>query len=639
MQRFDLPAAELSFEGAVPFSARFSDGYSQREDPLGESRHVFIEGNGVASRLATQELVVIGELGFGIGRNFILTWELFNQTASATATLHYVSFEAFPLTAAELRQCWSEYPGYLPLVEQLIAALPRRIAGFHRIALDGGRIVLTLIYGDAQINLPQFIGHCDAWYLDGFAPSKNPELWSPMVLREVARRSRQGATCSTYSVAAQVRRSLEALGFEVTLAPGFQRKREMLTARFKSDVPDVAIERRIAVVGGGLAGSCIALSFARRGFEVTLLERSSALATGASGNAAGVFMPHLAAKPDLMTRFYLAGYHHLLRELTQLAGVIAERQGVLRLATSARLRNLLDALPELGLEPEVARVVSAEEGTCLAGSEVAERGIFFGEGGWLKPPSLVEANIREAAARVDLKMFCDVKGIEYRDGLWRAQDGAGKLLSETPFAVLANGHEALELVEWLPLEAVRGQIINLPSTVASAKLRLPVCYDGYITPAHDGAHVVGATYSHDDMELDERQSERDDMLLRLQSALPELPGEGVSVASGRVAFRTMSRDRLPLIGAVPDPARFESEFRAGGMREIPLSNFQRGGSESPNRPGLYVSVGHGSRGIISCHLSAEIVAAQVCDEPLPLPRDVLASVIPARYLAREIKRA
>ena len=663
MESFALPSADVVLEDAVFRSGRFSDSYSQREDPLGESAHVFLAGNGLPERWHGVDSFHIGELGFGVGRNFLLSWDLFRRTAAPTSRLHYISFEAYPLTPEELERFWIGFPALLPLARELIAALPRRIAGFHRLMLDGGRLSLTLIYGDARTTLPQLVGQLDAWFLDGFAPSKNPELWSPTVLREVARCSKPGATATTYSVSASLRRSLQALDCEVEQIPGYRRKRAMLKVRFargsQSAAPIALGERtprRVIVVGGGLAGSCAALSFARRGCAVTLLEQSDAIATGASGNAAGVFMPHLAAKPDLMTRFYLAGYHHLLRELESLkqagAGLKFSADGVVRLATSARLQNLLGALAGLGLDPAVARTVLPAEASALVGSEVKEAGIFFSEGGWLSPPALAKANLECVARLVTLKLHTHVDRLTYRNGEWVAFAADGSLLDAAPIAVIANGYEALDIEElrWLPVEKVRGQILHLPASSLTKQLRLPVCYDGYVTPQAEGFHFVGATYSHDDDEPGERVEEQSELLRRLQASLPAFPGaleelsEEARTLAGRVAFRTMSRDRLPIAGPVPDRERFAEAYRAGGMREIPLEALRAQADRARdgfglNVPGLYVSVGHGSRGLISCHLSAELIASHVFAETLPLPRDVVSSIFPVRYCARELKRS
>lgn len=647
IQSYSLPSAELRLDGAVAFSERFADSYSQREDPLGESEHVFLRGNGLPERWNGVAQFSIGELGFGIGRNFLLTRDLFCRTASATARLHYVAFEGYPLSPSEFELSWAGFPEWRSGVRDLIAALPKRIAGFHRIAFDEGRVLLTLVYGDAQAMLPQLVGKMDAWFLDGFAPAKNPEIWSPMVLREVARCTKPGGSCATYSAASQLRRSLEALGFVVDLAPGYGRKREMLRAQRGVGTSPLCYDRRAMIVGGGLAGSCAALSFARRGYEVAVIERSGQLASAASGNAAGVFMPHLAAKPDLMSCFYLAGYHLLIRELQRFAAAGASLpmglHGVLRLATSARLRNLLTALPGLGLDESVVRAVNTVEGSLLAGRTVTEPGLFFPEGGWLNPPALVANNIRSAGERATIKLLTDVKRVESHDGMWFAHGEDGTLHAAAPIVILANGFHAVELdvAQSLPLEQVRGQILHLPATSSTRKLRLPVCYDGYVTPESEGMHFVGATYSHDDGDETERAEERADLLARLHSALPEFPGDPDEVKSGeitgRVAFRTMSRDRLPLIGPLPDRERFAAAFRAGGLREIPPEIFTSEGGLTIS--GLYLSVGHGSRGLISCHLAGEILAAHVCEEPMPLGLEVLSSITPSRYLARELKRA
>lgn len=216
--------AEIEWrDGQVPVSRRFDDPYFSLENGLAETRHVFLEGNDLPARFA--DGFRVAELGFGTGLNFLATVQAWTD-AGAPGHLHFTSFEAFPMVAGDIEQALAHFPELAGLAEPLLAFWR---GGRQQYKDDG--VSLTLIEGDARIALPLWQGQADAWFLDGFSPAKNPELWGQDLMTEVARHTAPGGTVATYTAAGFVRRALETAGFTVQRTPGYGRKRHMTRAR------------------------------------------------------------------------------------------------------------------------------------------------------------------------------------------------------------------------------------------------------------------------------------------------------------------------------------------------------------------------------------------------------------------------
>lgn len=213
----------LEWRDGVPVSRRFADPYYALADGLAETRHVFLEGNRLAERWQAGEATRIAELGFGTGLNFLASLALWRAVAPEGARLLYTSFELYPLTAAELAIAFKPWPELdaAPLIAAWPVVKP----------LDLGDATLSIVVGDARETLPDWQGVADAWFLDGFAPARNPELWSPDLMVEVAAHTSPGGTFGTYTAAGHVRRALSSAGFEVVRQPGFGSKRHMTAGR------------------------------------------------------------------------------------------------------------------------------------------------------------------------------------------------------------------------------------------------------------------------------------------------------------------------------------------------------------------------------------------------------------------------
>ena len=236
-----LSIAPLHFgPDGTPVSAAYGDVYHSAAGGPAQARHVFLAGNGLPARWQGRARFSILETGFGLGLNFLTTWHAWRNDPQASAELAFISLEKHPFSAPDLAVAHAVWPEYAELAAELRAAWPDLTPGAHGLSLDGGRVQLRLCFGDAQELLPTLAVAVDAFYLDGFSPARNPDMWSPGVCAQLASKALPGATLATWSVAGSVRRALQSAGFSVGKQPGFAGKRQMLVGARAPDVPGSA---------------------------------------------------------------------------------------------------------------------------------------------------------------------------------------------------------------------------------------------------------------------------------------------------------------------------------------------------------------------------------------------------------------
>ncbi|MCC0029489.1 MAG: tRNA (5-methylaminomethyl-2-thiouridine)(34)-methyltransferase MnmD [Brucellaceae bacterium] len=221
----------LDWSGGHPISQLFDDPFYSTSDGRGETDHVFLAGNGLPDRWTGTDDFAIAELGFGTGLNALQTWHRWAEKRRPGQMLTFISFEAFPLDAEALEKALSNWPA-LKDRAALLLALWRESGPGPLWELDG-QTRLRVIVGDARRTVPSWNGAADAWFLDGFSPAKNPQMWEPDLMRAVAMHTKPGGTFATYTAAGWVRRNLQAAGFAVDKRPGFKEKKEMLCGRLQ----------------------------------------------------------------------------------------------------------------------------------------------------------------------------------------------------------------------------------------------------------------------------------------------------------------------------------------------------------------------------------------------------------------------
>lgn len=625
-----LQPARLEFApDGTPFSAAYGDVYHSAHGGPAQARHVFLSGNDLPARWRNRDRFVILETGFGLGLNFLAAWQAWRADPQRCRRLHFVSVEKHPFAAADLAVAQRAWPEFAALAGELQRHWPLLTPGMHRLHLDGGQVILTLVFGDATTQLRAVDAAVDAFFLDGFSPARNPELWSPHLCLALARLAAPGATLATWSVAGPVRAALAAAEFDLEKRPGFAGKRQMLVGRFRSRRPDrhpPPAERRAIVIGAGIAGGTSAHALAAAGWQVTVLERAGEPGSGASGNLAGMLRPLPSADDNRLSRLTRAGYFATRALLARLPDARWSPCGVLHLAREATHETQQRrAVGQLGWPPELLRFVDRDEAGRLLGRPVAGGGWWFPGGGWVQPPSLCRAALAAFPGRIVTRCPVAVDRLEHAKTGWRALDAAGTVLAEAPVLVMAAGVGASRFAQfaWLPQRAARGQVSHLPAD-ASPPLPTVLFQIGYAMPEIDGVRLIGASTSYGDDEPALRTADHADNLARLRLTLPDFAaGLDPATLDGRVGFRPMSPDRLPIVGAVPEAAPANTDARLHAL---------------PRQAGLWCVQGFGARGIVWSALMADLLVSQLEGEPLPLERDLVDALDPGRFLLRNARR-
>ncbi|MFC0574435.1 bifunctional tRNA (5-methylaminomethyl-2-thiouridine)(34)-methyltransferase MnmD/FAD-dependent 5-carboxymethylaminomethyl-2-thiouridine(34) oxidoreductase MnmC [Paraburkholderia solisilvae] len=653
-----LTPATLAFRAdGTPYSPRHDDVYHSASGAFAQAEHVFLNGNGLPERWRGRRIFSILETGFGLGVNFLATWAQWRTDPARCERLHFVSTEKHPFSQADLRTAHEAIvadASIAALSRTLVDAWPMLVPGVHRLEFEEGRVTLTLVFGDALQTLPSLWMRADAFYLDGFAPAKNPDLWSSDVFRSLTRVAADDASFATYSSAGEVKRGLAQAGFECTKVEGFAGKRAMLVGRFaprwrvrryEPPLPLAVSERHAVVIGAGLAGCALTERLAARGWHVTSLERHRAAAREASGNPAGVFHPMLARDDSVASRITRAGFLYALRRWSMLDAASRPARGVdglLQIAESEdEAQDFAQVLAALRYPPEFVMPVSRGEATQIAGVPVTRGGCFFRHGGWLDPAQLCAAQCASAGERLERRYGVEAARIERSGDQWMVLDAAGQAIVRAPVVIVANAHDAARVagLHHAPTRSVRGQLTLLPSGAVEG-LRVPVIGEGYAIPLADGITLTGATYDIDDPETALRADAHVENLERVARMLPSLASGSTGALlnihaqdppnglSGRVAFRCVTSDRLPMAGALADEAAAiagAGRLRGAWPRDLPRAN------------GLFGAFAYGSRGLVWAALAAELIASQLEGEPWPIERELAEAIDPARFLLRALR--
>jgi tRNA 5-methylaminomethyl-2-thiouridine biosynthesis bifunctional protein len=607
-----------------PYNARYGDIYYSESGALAQARHVFLGGCDLPAAWAEAPQWRILETGFGLGLNFLTTWQAWRADPARPRLLHFVSIEAHPVAPANLlRAAAAQAPELAPLAEALAAQWWGLLPGFHRLAFEQGRVLLTLCVGEVQPMLrAQRHFAADSIFLDGFSPERNPAMWSAPTLKAVARFARDGTHIATWSVARAVRDALAQCGFQVHKAPGLPPKRDCLRGVFApawtprrralADDEAAAAPGRCAVIGAGLAGAAVAAQLALRGWAVTVLDAAERPAAGASGLPVGVLAPHVSPDDALLSRLTRAGVRATWQQLDSLLahGVGWRATGVLERRASDALR-LPAAWSAEG--PNESWLASPEQ-IAAAGLPPGTPALWHARAGWVRPAQLIDAllatpGVRFAAGRC-------VSAIAFDGTRWQLRDAQSALLAEADRVVIAAGFGSLAFAPELPLTPVRGQVAWGRSNDLALPPAIPVNGDGHllgqVADAGGSLWLSGATFDRGDDDTAPRATDTEANRRRLsrlhpgaaQALAPAFERGEVQAWAG---VRCTAADRRPLVGPVDE---------AEGL-------------------GLWVCTAMGSRGLTFAALCAELLAARWHGEPLPLPAALARALDARRHTRRE----
>ncbi len=579
----------------APRSDQFDDIYFSTNDGLAETKHVFLDGNDLPAAWQGRDSFVIAETGFGTGLNFLSAWKLFEQNSKPHQTLDFISVEKYPLTPDFIHdalQPWADYfDGRLDI---LVKKYPLRIAGFHRVKINS-QITLTLLFDDVEDALTELDASVDCWFLDGFTPTKNPQMWSNQVFEQMARLSKKDASVATFTAAGDVRRGLETVGFDVQKIKGFGQKREMIVGRFSKDTvtPEKKKVKTVAIIGGGLSGTACAYTLKQYGFEPVIYEAADHLAAGASGNSTGFYNPRFTAQRDPISNFFAPAYAQFARLAEEVGEKIQHHGcGALHLInTPEKEKRFKGLIEKWGWHEDYAKILIPEETSEIAGIEIETSALYLQNSGGVNPQQVCEFYAKDIEVRYNAK-------IESLDDL------------KEDAVIICNAAAAKEfdVLDWLPLETVRGQVSILGSTAKTENLKCNIHYGGYLSANQNGEHMCGATFQkwHDHTDVIEDDHARNIEVLK--SNLPLLKESDLNAHSGWAGLRTASQDRFPAIGPVPDTDN------------------------------TYVATAFGSHGLVGSIMGAHYLADCLRGGPKCLPIMSVNALKPQRFLDRARKK-
>ncbi|MGB3741937.1 MAG: tRNA (5-methylaminomethyl-2-thiouridine)(34)-methyltransferase MnmD [Castellaniella sp.] len=604
-----IPAVWHQTADGIPDSERYGDVYHGQAGPLAQAQQVFLRGNHLPGRWQGRAAFTICETGFGLGHNFLASWHAWRSDPQRSQRLHYLAFEAHPFEAQDLRRVWRCLPAALQdLADELAHAWPALLPGVQRLDLAGGKVSLTLAWGDIRRTVRQAQAAVDAFYLDGFAPDRNPEMWSPGVFGQMRRLACTGATVATWCAAGQVRRDLQSAGFLVSRVPGFAGKRHMTVATLRPGLgqalPDPQ-RRRVAVIGGGLAGAGVAQALAARGHEVQVWDSHCALDIKPEVRqyGAAALVPALSLDDDTRSRLSRVG---LQRDQSRWMGLPEPAKpnqcGALVCAGNQDdAQRQQAAMQRLQFPPGWVRWLDNAAASRQAGVPLAQGGLWFDQALRVCPGELIAALLSQPGVT---RRAIDAAALRaHPDGGWCLLDQDQRVLDRVDEVVLANARHAPALLALHPLlsawpvlsglRPIAGQI----SLYATCDDSVPACIlsgKGYCLPPAAGLGVAGSTYRPRAGSTVVDETGHRAILAQLRRWLPagSVPWLGRGQPQGWAGWRAATRDHLPIIDAVAE------------------------------MPGVWLACGYGSRGLSWSALAGDLIAARLDREPWPVEREL-----------------
>ena len=668
--------ANITFQDdGSPYSTAFDDIYFDTTQGTNQSECVFIKGNNLNKRLAEcTSKFVIAETGFGTGLNFLLALQLFqqllrsknNEQCSNTCSLHFISVEKYPLSKKQLIQSLSILPQLAEFSQQLIAQYPNKPDETITLYFLEGRVTLQLIFADATQGLATLlpesdtlahhqhrrnIGIVDAWFLDGFSPSKNPEMWRPELFKQITRLSKEQATLATFTVSGKVKRQLIASGFRVEKRIAEGKKDEMLAAVFQQNPrsgksyqqrPIIAKPQHVSIIGGGIASACAAYALTKQGVKVTIYCQDFTVAQGASSNNIAALYPLIHQQVDDISLFYQQAFEHALSWYNNITeqGFHYDHDwcGLLEISYKPALALRQQYIEQHKVWPKnLIHSVDKHQASKLAGINLTHGGLFFPKAGWIAPAQLVKQLFKaaELSNRLRIETGCKIEKISQQaDGKWLLHSNMENYTASV--VIYCGGAQGIPInvIKQLPLTSVRGQVTSMASNSKVKNLSTVICHKGYLTPANNNQHCIGATFQKNSFDINAKAEEDEFNLNMLDKCLPNLTQWQTSdIVSSKARLRCMTPDHLPMVGIMPDIEAHKTQYA-----HLSKDKRWRYNEAAPVIDNLYMLTGLGARGLCSAPLLADILTADICGTPYPLNNEQLFNLAPNRFVIRDIIR-
>ncbi len=646
-----IQTAEITIgSDATPRSTQYDDIYFSADDGLAEARTVFLGGNDLPTKWQDKARFVIAETGFGTGLNFLATWQAWRDDHKRPKKLFYVSVEKHPINPTQLAKALAHWPELEDLSSQLIKQLPPAVAGIHPRSFNQGDVQLLLVYDDINTALKSLLIRADVWFLDGFAPSRNPDMWTPKVFAAIARLSKPNASLATFTAAGQVRRDLITAGFKMQKRPGFGQKRERLVGQFSDQLvhqaepqipPWFALPKpyqkpgTAAVVGAGIAGAQIARHLADSGWQVDVYEQATEPATGASGNRAGVLSPKVTTKPSLSERFSINAFLYQVNQLQCLRSATAEIDfdlcGYTQLAWNKREEDRSEGLANR-FPDDLLLCLNDDEISDLTGETQYNNATHFPQAGWVSPRSLVHSLLDHP--KIQLLCNTTISAIQPRNDQGWSLNQSGDLPSQTSdIVVLANGHWLKHFLPSLPVVPARGQSSEAQIKPGTLPQNCVLDHNGYAIAHPSGNLIYGASFTNNDSNAELRDDDELFNQRRLRQHLPHWFKHISNSKPSHAGVRATTPDRWPVVGAVVDDSHFCTHYSA-----LAKGQHYHDYNDAPYQRGLYVLGGLGSRGLTTAAYCARLLTALINDEPITSDARCYLAMHPARFLLKTLKQ-
>lgn len=672
-----LTPAQLSWQGTTPVSVSFEDFYFSTNNGLNESRYVFLKANGIPERYSAKnssQAFIISETGFGTGLNFLTSWQAWVKQAEPKRPLHFFSIEKYPLRKEDLAKALSNWPELKEPISALMDQYPPLISGLHTLDFEDGRVRLSLLFGDVLTELSGINFNADAWYLDGFSPKKNPDMWTNNFFKLIAEKSKPGTTFSTFTSASVVRKNLTEVGFHVHKQKGFGIKREMVCGFFSPTVsvlekskttkslwslpkPEISDSNLIpvyqtkeknqydvAIIGAGLAGLSTAYELSQQGLKVCMLDKNSGPVQGASGQTQLAMYAKLPSEANKLFHFIIQGlngsmrFYNRLQDKTKQYGSSEfwHQTGLMQLAWNNKESiKQKSFIRNINLPKDIIQFIDAKSAAEKSSLDINVDALWFEKAGWLDPVKYADAILSNLPIdRLFSQKISALSFDEEKQNWLLATENNGVALS-AKHVVIANSNDAkyFPQVSHLPSKPLRGQVTSIKqSDLKSSKT--VVCGEGYLCPPIDSWHHFGATF---DLKCDEaiiKESDAEQNIKSLKAWLPNwLLDSTVESAEYHhsAGLRCTTPDYLPIVGQAPIADKMIEDFAK--LRVDSNACKDKHGSYYPN---MFVNIGHGSKGLFTTPLAAQIIRYHICGGLPPCLEEHRVMLSPARFIIKHL---